>query len=87
MRLAKTECGKEALEKRDHCLKPRMLQVLILANGTHSRESIQDLLEHDIGAELHWLLQSGYIEEVDIRYRVARSSNGSPFWSLSQEVS
>jgi hypothetical protein len=83
MRLVKTEIGQEALQNRDQCLKPRMLQILSLANGTHSRESIQDLMERDIGAELHWLLQSGYVEEeVDYRYRVVGSSlnAGSLHW-------
>lgn len=73
MALAKTEGGKAALQRRDLGLTPRMRQILVLANGTHSRDSIQDLMERDIGAELHWLLQSGYLEEaIDIRYAVDR---------------
>jgi hypothetical protein len=71
MQLKKTEKGKEALQKPDLYLKPRMRQILILADGTHSRGSIQDLLERDIGAELHWLLQSGFLDEqVNARYEV-----------------
>jgi hypothetical protein len=73
MALVKTEIGRAALHSHDLGLKPRMHQILVLANGTHSRESIQDLMERDIGAELHWLLQSGYLEEtVDMRYAVDR---------------
>lgn len=73
MALAKTEGGKAALQRRDLGLTPRMRQIMVLANGTHSRDSIQDLMERDIGAELHWLLQSGYLEEtIDIRYAVDR---------------
>jgi hypothetical protein len=65
MRLIKTATGKDALLNRDIGLKPRMRQILILANGTHSRDSIQDLMERDIGAELYWLLQCGYVEEAE----------------------
>ena len=71
MQLKKTERGKEALQNPDLCLKPRIRQILMLADGTHSRGSIQDLMEHDIGAELHWLLQSGFLDEqVNARYEV-----------------
>jgi hypothetical protein len=66
MRLIKTATGKDALLNRDIGLKPRMRQIVILANGTHSRDSIQDLMERDIGAELYWLLQCGYVEEVEL---------------------
>jgi hypothetical protein len=73
MALVKTESGKTALQSRDLGLTPRMRQIMVLANGTHSRESIQDLMERDIGAELHWLVQSGYLDEtVDTRYAVDR---------------
>jgi hypothetical protein len=75
MALVKTESGKAALQSRDLGLKPRMRQIMVLANGTHSRESIQDLMERDIGAELHWLLESGYLEETVVaRYAVERKS-------------
>jgi hypothetical protein len=71
MQLKKTERGKEALQNPDLYLQPRIRQILILADGTHSRGSIQDLMERDIGAELHWLLQSGFLnEQVDARYEV-----------------
>jgi hypothetical protein len=71
MALLKTEGGKAALQRRDLGLTPRMRQIMILANGSHSRDSMQDLMERDIGAELHWLLQNGYLEEaIDIRYAV-----------------
>ena len=71
MALLKTEGGKAALQRRDLGLTPRMRQIMVLANGTHSRDYMQDLMERDIGAELHWLLQSGYLEEaIDTRYAV-----------------
>lgn len=71
MQLKKTDRGVEALLNPDLYLKPRMLQILTLADGTHSRGSIQDLMERDIGAELHWLLQIGYLDEkVNARYEV-----------------
>lgn len=71
MDLIKTKIGWEALQNPDVVLKPRMRQILILANGSHSRDSIHDLLERDIGAELHWLLQSGFLEQqVNWRYAV-----------------
>ena len=71
MQLKKTERGKEALQNPDLYLQPRIRQILILADGTHSRGSIQDLMERDIGAELHWLLQSGLLDEqVNARYEV-----------------
>jgi hypothetical protein len=71
MRLKKTESGKKALLNPDLYLKPRLRQILILADGTHSRGSIQDHMERDIGAELHWLLQSGLLDEqVSARYEV-----------------
>jgi hypothetical protein len=63
MKLIKTEKGREALRSRDPDLAPRERQIVILANGTHSRESIQELVARDIGPELHRLLQSGYLEE------------------------
>lgn len=63
MKLIKTEKGREALRSRDPYLAPRERQIVILANGTHSRESIQELMARDIGPELHRLLQSGYLEE------------------------
>jgi hypothetical protein len=73
MKLKKTERGKEALQNPDLCLKPRIRQILILADGTHSRGSIQDLMERDIGSELHWLLQSGFLnEQVNARYEVSQ---------------
>jgi hypothetical protein len=73
MHLMKTESGKEALQNPDILLKPRIRQILILADGSQSRDSIQDLLERDIGSELYWLLQSGLVEEQeDLRYAVNR---------------
>jgi len=88
MPLVKTESGKVALLNRDLGLKPRMRQVLILANGVHSRESIQDLMERDIGAELHWLLASGFLEEtVDPRYAVKRLLIPRGAWSPSATTS
>jgi hypothetical protein len=88
MSLVKTEIGKEALQNRDLALKPRMRQIMILANGSHSRESIQDLMERDIGAELHWLLESGYLEETrDIRYAVQRQPLPKPEIAIQQQTS
>jgi len=63
MKLIKTEKGREALRSRDPYLAPIERQIVILANGSHSRESIQELMARDIGPELHRLLQSGYLEE------------------------
>jgi hypothetical protein len=71
MQLKKTERGMQALRNPDLYLKPRIRQILMLANGTHSRGSIRDLMERDIGAELHWLLQRDFLEEkVNARYEV-----------------
>jgi hypothetical protein len=61
MALMKTESGKEALLSRDVGLTPRMRQILVLANGVHTRDSIQDLMERDIGAALHQLLECGFL--------------------------
>jgi hypothetical protein len=73
MHLIKTESGRKALQNTDILLKSRIRQILILANGSQSRDSIQDLLERDIGSELYWLIQSGLVEEqVDLRYAVRR---------------
>jgi hypothetical protein len=73
MHLIKTERGRKALQNPDILLEPRIRQILILANGSQSRDSIQDLLERDIGSELYWLHQSGLVEEqVDLRYAVRR---------------
>ena len=73
MQLKKTERGMEALQNPDLYLKPRIRQILILADGTHTRGSIQDLMERDIGAELHWLLQSDFLEEhVNARYGLSQ---------------
>ena len=73
MQLKKTESGMEALQNTDLYLRPRMRQILILADGVHSRGSMQDLLERDIGAELHWLIQSGFLDEqVNSRYEVSK---------------
>ena len=63
MKLIKTEKGRVALRMRDPNLMPHERQIVILANGAHSRVSIQQLMARDIGAELHRLLQSGYLEE------------------------
>ena len=63
MKLIKTDKGREALRSHDPHLAPRERQIVILANGAQSRGSIQQLMARDIGAELHRLLQSGYLEE------------------------
>ncbi|WP_180125530.1 hypothetical protein [Rhodoferax sp. BLA1] len=63
MTLIKTDKGREALRSRDPHLAPRERQIVILANGTHSRVSLQQLLARDIGPQLHRLLASGYLEE------------------------
>lgn len=63
MKLIKTEKGRVALRMRDPDLMPHERQIVILANGAHSRASIQQLMARDIGPELHRLLQSGYLEE------------------------
>jgi hypothetical protein len=72
MQLIKTDKGREALRRRDPHLAPIERQIVILANGTHSRSSIQRLMARDIGSELHRLLQFGYLEEqVDPRHNAA----------------
>jgi hypothetical protein len=63
MYILKTESGREVQQNPNIVLKPRVRQILILADGTHSRGYIEDLLDHDIGAELYWLIQSGFVEE------------------------
>lgn len=63
MKLIKTDKGREALRSRDPHLAPRERQIVILANGSHSRVSLQQLLARDIGPQLHRLLASGYLEE------------------------
>ena len=63
MKLIKTDKGREALRSRDPHLAPRERQIMILANGSHSRVSLQQLLARDIGPQLHRLLASGYLEE------------------------
>ena len=63
MKLIKTDKGREALRSRDPHLAPRERQIVILANGTHSRVSLQQLLARDIEPQLHRLLASGYLEE------------------------
>jgi hypothetical protein len=71
MALIKTENGKEALQSRETGLTPRMRQIMVLANGVHSRESIQDLMERDIGAALHQLLECGYlVDTADLRFAI-----------------
>ena len=63
MKLIKTDKGRQALRSREPHLTPRERQIVILANGGHSRLSMQELMARDIGPELHRLLQSGYLEE------------------------
>jgi len=63
MTLIKTDKGREALRSRDPHLAPRERQIVILANGVHSRLSLQQLLARDIGPQLHRLLASDYLEE------------------------
>ena len=75
MYLFKTENGREVEQNPDIFLKARTRQILGLADGTHSRSSIEDLLEHDIGAELYWLIQSGLVEE-QVRMRSAVNHTG-----------
>jgi len=81
MQLIKTDKGREALRSRDPDLTPIERQIVILANGTHSRVSIQQLMARDVGSELHRLLQLGYLEErVDARHgaHVAAQHQASP---------
>jgi hypothetical protein len=75
MYLFKTENGREVEQNPSIILKARTRQVLSLADGTHSRSSIEDLLDHDIGAELYWLLQSGLVEE-QVRMRSVVNHTG-----------
>ena len=63
MKLIKTDKGRQALRSREPHLTPRERQIVILANGGHSRLSMQQLMARDIGPELHRLLESGYLEE------------------------
>lgn len=63
MKLIKTDKGREALRSRDPHLAPRERQIVILANGSHSRMSLQQLLARDIGPQVQRLLASGYLEE------------------------
>lgn len=63
MKLIKTDKGRQALRSREPHLTPRERQIVILANGGHSRLSLQQLMARDIGPELQRLLQSGYLEE------------------------
>ena len=75
MYILKTENGREIEQNPDIFLKARTRQILGLADGTHSRSSIEDLLEHDIGAELYWLIQSGLVEE-QVRMRIVLNHTG-----------
>ncbi len=63
MHLKKTETGIKTLQKPAPYLMLRMRQISILAGRTHSRGSIQSLMQRDIGDELHWLLQNALIDE------------------------
>ena len=63
MHLKKTEIGMKTLQKPAPYLKLRMRQISNLTDGTHSRGSIQSLMQRDLGDELHWLLQNGLIDE------------------------
>ena len=72
MHLKKTEIGMKTLQKPAPYLKLRMRQISNLTDGTHSRGSIQSLMQRDLGDELHWLLQSGFLDEqVNARYEVS----------------
>jgi hypothetical protein len=78
MALAKTDNGREALRSRDPNLSPRERQILILFNGTRSRASVQQLMQRDIGMELHRLLEFGYLEESIGASRAASHTSSPP---------
>ena len=63
MSLAKTDKGREALQRRELGLGPRERQIIIMANGKLSREAMAQLMRHDIHAELERLILGGYLVE------------------------
>lgn len=84
MKLIKTDKGREALRSRDPHLAPRERQIVILANGAHSRVSLQELMARDIGPELHRLLQSGYLEErLDTSHSAHRAAQSSSVFATA----
>jgi hypothetical protein len=78
MSLVKTEKGKEALQSRDPALNPRERQLLILANGTRSRASLNELMERPAEDDIDRLIAAGYLVEETVAVKIPAPRVATP---------